>query len=213
MMDPLAQVCASLSRRAYDDNPDFAGLGFDLLATFDRFGTQAFLITDGIKVILVFRGTEPDEPTDLISDVCYVKTDFPGGGRVHLGFERAFERVSEAIGASLPSIPLIIVGHSLGAALALEGAATWKTEAVYLYGCPRVGNRAFVKRITCPVFRFENHADLVTHIPPPTSFLQVAWSLAHWRRPTLYRHAGKRIRLSGLGHRSAAYEAAAMGAG
>ncbi len=213
MIDPLVQVCASLSRRAYDVNPNFAGLGHELLATFDRFGTQAFLTTDGLRAFLTFRGTEPTSPRDLISDLRYVKTDFPGGGRVHLGFLRAFECVSEAIEASLPSLPLIIDGHSLGAALALEGAATWKTEAVYLYGCPRVGNRAFIDRITCPVFRFENRADLVTYIPPPTSLLQVVYSLVNLRRPTLYRHAGKRIRLSGLGHRSAAYEAAAMGAG
>lgn len=211
-MNPnLAYVCASLSRRVYDDAPDLAGLGHRLLGRYDRGGTQAFLSTDGVRVFLAFRGTEPERSEDLITDLRYVKTDFPGGGRVHKGFLRAFTWVEHYIEDALEELnqPLIFTGHSLGAALALLAAAMWRPRAVYLFGCPRAGNRAFVKRIACPVHRFENRGDLVTHIPPPTSLLQAVYSLAHFRWPTLYRHAGRRIRLSGLGHGSDAYERAA----
>ncbi len=158
------------------------------------------------RLFLVFRGTE--EIADIKSDFRYVKTDFPDGGRVHEGFLGAFREVADAIGNDLKDHTgktWIFTGHSLGAALALLAAAA------YLYGCPRVGNKAFVDRIQCPVRRFENRADVVTKLPPPTSPLQAWHSLTHGRLPSLYRHAGKQVSFAGFGHRARTYEAATVG--
>ena len=208
-MTSLAHTCAYLSRQAYSDAPDLRRMGQTLVDRYDNGGTQAFISTSESHLFLVFRGTE--EIADIKADLRYVKVDFPGGGRVHVGFYTAFRKVEDAIAAGLKKHqdkPWIFTGHSLGAALALLAAATWKPEAVYMYGCPRMGNKAFVGTIDYPVRRFENRGDVVTRLPPPTSPLQIWYSLTHGRRPTLYRQAGKRVRLSGFGHRASAYEAA-----
>lgn len=179
-----------------------------MVAQFDCDGTQAFISTDfSGRLFLVFRGTE--EIADIKADLRYVKVDFPGRGRVHAGFYTAFRKVQDDIAVELQNHhdkTWIFTGHSLGAALALLATATWGPDAVYLYGCPRVGNAAFVQNFS--VNRFENRGDIVTRLPPPTSPLQIWHSLRHGRRPTLYRHAGKRVRLSGFGHRMENYEAA-----
>lgn len=212
-MNDLAHICSRLSRLAYDDNPDLGEVGQTLFTQFDCGGTQAFIsIDDEDHMFLVFRGTE--ELSDIKADMRYVKVNFPNGGRAHLGFHTAFRKVEDVIAAKLKihrGRTWIFTGHSLGAALALLAAARWKPAVVYLYGCPRVGNSAFVKTIKCPVWRFENRRDFVTCLPPPTSPLQIWHSLRHGRRPTFYRQAGKRVRLSGLGHGSKSYVDATAG--
>ncbi len=204
-------VTASASRRAYDDDPNPAALGLDLFATFDSGGTQAFLARSDRLLLLAFRGTEAWE--DFFADLRYVKTDFPGGGRVHAGFLGAFEPVRNQIDAVLaaedPTLKRVFTGHSLGAALALCAGATFPADEVHTFGCPRTGNKDFVKRIACPIYRFVNWGDLVTRVPPPNSLAQAVHAIRHGRLPTLYRHAGKKIRLDGRGHRSRQYEHAA----
>jgi len=211
-MSSLAHTCAVLSRLAYSDDLTLGLIGQTWIARFDRGGTQAFISTDtGGRLYLAFRGTE--EPADIKADLKYAKVDYPGGGRVHAGFLEAFGRIHGDVLEVLDEHrdrTWIFTGHSLGAALALLAAARWKPSAAYLYGCPRVGNLAFVATVSCSVYRFENRGDIVTKLPPPTSPMQIWRSLRQGRRPSLYRHAGKRVRLSGfgLGHRVAYYEAA-----
>jgi len=224
-MTSLAHTCARLSRLAYEDNPDLGEVGQTLVAKFDCGGTQAFIskpiihrhhwLTGNLpdnRMFLVFRGTS--EIGDFKADLRYVKTDFFGGGRVHLGFYTAFRKIEGAIlderENHLGSL-WICSGHSLGAALALLAAARWKLTVAYLYGCPRVGNKAFVDRVQCPVRRFENRGDFVTRLPPPSSPLQIWHSLTHGRRPTLYRQAGKCVRLSEFGHGVSGYVDATAG--
>ncbi len=216
-MNTLAHICAYLSRQAYADAPELRKIGQTLVARYDRNGTQAFISTESAplnngRMFLVFRGTE--EIADILADLRYVKTSFYGGGRVHEGFNHALGQVFNGLQVVMDDHPdrqWIFTGHSLGAALALLAAATWKPATAYLYGCPRVGNRAFVRAIECPIHRFENRGDVVTRLPPPTSPLQIWHSLTHGRRPTLYRQAGKRVRLAGFGHRARAYEASTVG--
>ena len=196
----IAHLCAQISELAYEDQPVFDHLGFSLIEQFDRNGTQAILATDGHLTILAFRGTE--EIGDFLADLRYVKTDFPGGGRVHRGFYHAFVQVRDEIAAGLENIaaPTIFTGHSLGAAMALMAAVMWSPQEVHVFGCPKTGNKDFVRRLTRPVNRYENWLDIVTYLPPPTSPIQAVHSLCHWRKPTLYAHAGRKVRLSGFGH-------------
>ncbi len=209
----LAHLCARISELAYEDNPVLEHLGFSLIKQFDRNGTQAILGTDGHLAILAFRGTE--EIGDIIADLRYVKTDFPGGGRVHRGFYRAFMQVRDEIAANLEHIaaPTIFTGHSLGAAMALMAAVMWSPQEVHVFGCPKTGNKDFVRRLTRPVNRYENWLDIVTYLPPPTSPIQAFHSLRHGRKPTLYVHAGKRVGLSGIGHFIRRYTNATVGFG
>ncbi len=206
---------ARISELAYDDNPrpGLLPLGFDLVRKYDRNGTQAILATDYVNVVLAFRGTE--EWGDLFTDLRYIKCDFAGGGRVHRGFYRGFMEVWDDIAADLANLayPKIFTGHSLGAALSLMAAVLRPPGAVHVFGCPKVGNTDFVRRVACPVTRYENWFDLVTWLPPATSPVQAAHALRHGRKPTLYAHAGKRVGLSGIGHFIRRYRNATTGPG
>jgi len=212
-----ARLCLKLSGLAYEDDPGPAlrGLGLRLVNRYDKKGTQAFLATDGKRLLLANCGS--NEFIDFFNDARYVKTDFrpvgTEGGRVHAGFYDAFKAVRPAIASDLKKPrqrgkTLITTGHSLGGPLAKYEAVTFKAAAVYVFGSPRAGNGAFAERLEkqCPVFRFENRFDPVTMVPPATSPIQ-AW--VSWRqdRPvTLYRHAGDTVTLWRLFHRFFRYE-------
>ena len=199
-----AHLCARLSELAYADAAGVAkgaqDLGLEVIGQYDRGGTQAFLFTDHRLAVLAYRGTE--EWRDVFADLRYIKRDFPGGGRVHRGFLKAFNQVRDAVQADLrkTGLPVVMTGHSLGAALAMMAAVMWPAHAVHVYGCPRVGNGDFVKRLKCPVTRYENWFDPVTFVPPPNSPVQAVHALSHGRAPTLYRHGGKKVGLSAFGH-------------
>ncbi len=208
-------LCARISELAYHDDPrpGLLALGFDLVRKYDRNGTQAILVTDYVSVVLAFRGTE--EPKDFLTDLRYIKCDFPGGGRVHRGFYGAFMEVWDDIAGDLAGLayPKIFTGHSLAAALSVMAAVLRPPREVHVFGCPKVGNSGFVNRLTRPVTRYENWLDIVTYLPPAISPIQAAHSLRHGRRPTLYTHAGKRVGLSGIGHLIRRYRNATAGLG
>ncbi len=97
--------------------------------------------------------------------------------------------------------------------MALMAAVMWSPQEVHVFGCPKTGNKDFVRRLTRPVKRYENWLDIVTYLPPPTSPIQAVHSLRHGRKPTLYAHAGKRVSLSGIGHFIRRYTNATVGFG
>ena len=199
-----AHLCARLSELAYADPGDVTAgarsLGLDVIGQYDRRGTQAFLVTDGQLAILSYRGT--DDLRALLTDLRYVKCDFPGGGRVHRGFYAAFNQVRDAVERDIEKtgLPMVYTGHSLGAAPAIMAAVLWGAHQVYVYGCPRVGNNVFVKRLKCPTFRYVNRLDPVPWIPFATSPVQAVHAAVNGRLPTLYAHAGRKVVLSGFGH-------------
>jgi hypothetical protein len=78
--------------------------------------------------------------------------------------------------APLPSADMVVVGHSLGAALGtlyvLDNAANAQLTNPLLctFGSPRVGDPAFVQRFNAlglTAWRVANAPDLVTMVPPP----------------------------------------------
>ena len=209
----VPQRCAALSALAYGRSGlgDVAPLGFSWCMPYARGATQALLAGDGRVVYAAFRGT--DEPKDVLADLRYVKTPFPGGGRVHKGFNAALNPIWPVISSALdsldPTLPRIYTGHSLGGAMAMLVAALRPAAEVHVFGCPRVGNGAFVEALAdVAVTRYEARCDLVPWAPPPTSPVQITYSLINRRWPTLYRHAGRRVRVSALGHGMAGYELA-----
>ncbi len=198
----LPHLCSRISALAYEDRcrPGLLELGFDLVRSYDRAGSQAILVTNYEIVVLAFRGTE--EWRDLFTDLAYIKMDMPGGGRVHQGFLMALLRIWDEIQIDLKdlSYPKVYTGHSLGAAHALMATVLVPPREAHVFGCPRVGNKDFVARLTCPVTRYVNWGDLVPWIPPPISPWQVIHAWRHHRKPTLYVHAGESKRLNGFNH-------------
>lgn len=200
------RLCAALAQIAYQEPAAAAKacrrLGLTWTTFYDVDGSQALLGGDGYRVYFSARGT--NELIDLLRDLRYVKVDFPGfaGGRVHRGFLAALMRIWPAVEADLrrldPTMPRIFTGHSLGAAMAVEASGMAEDlvpEQVHVFGCPRVGNRAFVAGLRAPIVRYENWADVVTFVPPPTSPRQILNALRHGRLPSLYRHAGVAVQL------------------
>lgn len=148
------------------------------------FNTQGFIARQDNVVVIAFRGTEPINAEDWLSDIsCHQRILDPGvPGLVHGGFAVA---INEVIKPTLDAVSeisrgqtprLFITGHSLGGALAVLAAAMLHFVArqtiagVYTYGQPRVGDPNFstaydtgLKSVT---FRYVNDLDIVPHVPP-----------------------------------------------
>lgn len=208
-MDPhIAEKCLIISAEVYGERPALSLKrgGLCLEAVLSNGTTQALVAIDEQYIYIGYRGT--DEAEDWLADLKYVKTDFPGGGRVHSGFYDHYYEVRNQISATLkllPNLPVIVTGHSLGG-VSLMAGVEFRAIAGYFFGSPRIGNTAFVKRVTFPVYRFEHKTDPVTYTPPRQSPWQSIWALSHGRWPTLYAHAGRAIQVDGKLHRMVHYE-------
>lgn len=142
---------------------------------------QCILRQDGKTLCISFRGT--DSFKDLIADARFWKKKIPynnpdSGIRVHSGFIDRYKKTQIRnciLSCITPKIEKIqLTGHSYGAALAVLCAVdlqyhfSKKDYEVFLFGCPRVGNRAFAASYNKRIFktlRFENGNDLVTKLP------------------------------------------------
>lgn len=150
--------------------------GFDLIRTYNRSETQAFLAKKvgtegGGMLVLAFRGTEMN-PKDIHSDINAALKTLEGEEKVHSGFLKALSHVKAAIEEDLdacPGLPVYIAGHSLGGALAILATRLLASDshgACYTFGGPRVGNSHVDDQIKTPIYRVVNAADLVPRVPP-----------------------------------------------
>lgn len=147
---------------------------FNLIKTFNKNGTQAFLAKNDEFVVLAFRGTQPDKWEDIRTDLRVIKLRTVDG-KVHIGFKNAFDDVKNAVVTELRKhlgeMPLYITGHSLGAALATVAVQEIEEEfhdqvaACYTFGSPRVGDGKYERAIKVPFYRIVNATDIVTLIP------------------------------------------------
>jgi hypothetical protein len=142
--------------------------------------TQAFVAIRDDMVLVAFRGTEPDNIKDWVTDgnVALVPSQL---GHLHAGFSRAFNTVGPRMLNDLknsPNVagkPLWLAGHSLGAALSTIMAASCVNAGLsiaghYNFGSPRVGDSSFTsfynERCASVTFRFVNNNDIVPRVPP-----------------------------------------------
>ncbi|CAI0417797.1 unnamed protein product [Linum tenue] len=99
------------------------------------------------------------------------------------------------------TLSITVTGHSLGAALSLLVADELSScspdvppVAVFSFGSPRVGNRAFGKRLTgksVKVLRIVNNQDVITKVPG----LPMVDELDDDNHPLAYSHVGTELRV------------------
>jgi triacylglycerol lipase len=138
--------------------------------------TRGLLIERGAALIVVFTGTDPVVVPNLITDLDAKRS--PAG--LHRGFETAAAAIWDKIAPALVAArdaaqPVMIAGHSLGAALAIVTADRALRElalqpaAIYTYGMPRVGDPAFAqsynRALGAMTYRMVHGADVVPTLP------------------------------------------------
>lgn len=189
-----AELCPWMSLLAYRDTypASFAfdqstisaklnALGFQSVQFFEsaghekQGGTHGFLAihdnADASKklAVVAFRGTDKDDPTDLLDDVDAPLVDWNSGGKVFDGFKDALAEVQGPLLAAIQPInyKLLMTGHSLGAAMATLLASLKTPTALYTIGSPRVGDAAFVASLGGVTnYRYVDCCDAVTELPP-----------------------------------------------
>lgn len=184
---------AEFADHAYETNPVLLNgwlqqHGFTLRSSFHdaETDTQGFLATAGDLAVLAFRGTE-QKLDDWLTDAKADQIADPVGivpGVLHRGFINAFNSIAASVGAEFDALKtrgatLHVTGHSLGAALATLASLHCEARAssaglvasVHTFGSPRVGDpvfaAAFARALRGRAFRFVNHEDIVTRVPPP----------------------------------------------
>jgi hypothetical protein len=138
----------------------------------DGGGSHGFLALDSDNklAVLSFRGTDKDDPTDLMDDLNALPQPWPAGGKVHSGFAKALLELWPGIDSALQGFNQyrsLFTGHSLGAAMATLASSLRKPQALYTIGSPRVGDQAFADLLQgLDNHRYVDCCDLVTRVPP-----------------------------------------------
>lgn len=151
-----------------------------------RCDTQGFVVENDQMILIAFRGTEPNEAVDWLSDFEAVHETWGySTGKVHKGFYEAFRAVwgvpiggKEILPARLlnrGNRTVWITGHSLGGALAEVCAAHAyfvshvPVQGVYTFGQPRVGDEPFAQVVHAAfgarILRMINDKDIVPRVP------------------------------------------------
>lgn len=148
----------------------------------------AFVIRSGNVVIVSFRGTEPRNAINFLTDATVEPRAFRSMGSVHGGFYRNLRAVWTDVAHWIQEAEqngtlkaLYLTGHSLGGAMAVLAAATifgderfarWRplVKGVYTFGGPMAGDAAFAQscdeRFGKILFRHVYGKDLVPRMPP-----------------------------------------------
>jgi len=185
-----------LSASAYRDVQPYSPHTCTTFIDNSQAGVKCFLRRGKNTLRITFRGT--DTPREWLSNFRFCKKTIPYNNskskiRVHTGFLTSYktpdvrDKILESINRDIYYVK--ISGHSRGAALAVLCAVDIQYNfpdrdiEVILFGCPRIGNKAFVqsfnKRIHKTI-RIENANDIVTKIP--FAFMG-------------YRHVGARLHI------------------
>jgi triacylglycerol lipase len=139
-------------------------------------GAEAYLMASSRFAIVSFRGTQPEDWSDLFDDALYLTKPWDTG-HVHAGFARRLDALDGEIRPFLDDLPggclVWFTGHSLGAAVATLAAYRYRTRAggVYTFGSPLVGNGLFSATVSATFsersYRYVNDHDIVTRVPSP----------------------------------------------
>jgi triacylglycerol lipase len=169
---------AELSRLAYlpdhDSKAMFDEIGMTEVEYLDRDGAQAYILGTRDDLLIVCRGTEPHEWNDIRADANAL-TVLAEVGRLHRGFKREVDDLWPMIERRIRENqrPVWFAGHSLGGAMATVCAGRCKLssipsnpKALFTFGSPRVGNRAYIHAVNLPHYRWVHNNDIVARVPP-----------------------------------------------
>jgi hypothetical protein len=190
-----AELCAWMALLAYRDlepasfafdqgtiKSKLGSLGFQSVQFFEsqdpakQGGTHCFLAIhddaakDNKLAVVSFRGTDKDDPRDVVDDLEAELVAWRGPGKVSAGFKNALEEIAESLLPMIQAIDykMVFTGHSLGAALATLLAAVKNPSALYTIGSPRVGDVEFAGSLSAVKnLRYVDCCDIVTTLPPP----------------------------------------------
>lgn len=135
------------------------------------------MVFDGPSLVISFRGTEPKEIRDWLSDLNVLKTSWKNSLSVHSGFLDAYLSVRNKVLAECANAQgrdIFLCGHSLGGAIADLAAIDLESlgmqpRRIYTFGAPRVLS-LFSARKARNVFqgrkfRVVNGNDIVPRVP------------------------------------------------
>jgi hypothetical protein len=166
---------ALLAQEAYTATPD---IGVDGSAS------QAIVRHTEAGLCIAFTGTENLDGWGADFDV--VPVSVLGAGDVHRGFLDAWRAISGPVLAAISGQPVTLVGHSLGAAIAIMCAmdmtlAGSPPAAVFGFEPPRVSPDLTIRTLLAkvPVHLYKNGLDIVPDVPPG------------WNHAALLTHIGK----------------------
>ncbi|WP_017923114.1 lipase family protein [Burkholderia glumae] len=152
---------ALLAREAYTAAPD--------IGVADS-ASRAIVRQTAGGLAVAFPGT--DNVASWLADLDMLPVDVAGVGLVHRGFWGAWSAIAPAVVAAIGGQPVTLVGHSLGAALAICAAAALTSAgrlpaAVYGFEPPRVaaGPGLALLLAAVPVHLFKNGNDVVPDVP------------------------------------------------
>jgi triacylglycerol lipase len=170
-------------------NSVFEGVGFTDVRYIEHDGSQAYHLETESDVVIVCRGTEPNEWNDLKADANALTDLAETVGRVHRGFKREVDDIWPKLEDALreETRNVWFCGHSLGGAMAQICAGRCQLSdisavprEVVTFGSPRVGTKRYIAHAKVRHLRWVNNNDIVTRVPP------------RWLR---YRHVGTHMYL------------------
>jgi hypothetical protein len=183
-----ARAAAWISQLVYEDETDKIDTVLALwearrIASFDPPASSVLPITGtrglvadvrGLRV-LGFAGTDPLNLAHWLTDIDFVHNQ----DGIHRGFDAALDAAWGDVATTLrdadPATPLLVVGHSLGGALAVLAAHRLRTKLglrseVYTFGMPRVGSPEFAAAYNADAgehtYRLVHGEDVVPTVPP-----------------------------------------------
>ena len=171
-------VMALFSGVAYK-NPEDAKTTFDDYQFvnqkfIDMGGAQCYVVWNDDDVVIIFRGTEPNQWSDVKADLkTFKSTSMYKDGFVHGGFKDEVDKVWDEIDTTISVMEdrqIHVTGHSLGGAMATICAKRLSEEyenvhCLYTYGSPRVGNPKWCRSHKVSHYRFQNNNDMVCKVP------------------------------------------------
>lgn len=172
----ICNKMAKLAAFAYLDGkqakPKMKALGYTGHKFFENDGAQCHAVWNKEEYVLAFRGTEPDEISDVLADLKAWPAGAMTHGKVHTGFKDEVDKLwNDLVPHYAKHIEkrFMITGHSLGAAMATIATSRFEeytnVHQLTTFGSPRVGTRKFVKNISTPHWRFVNNNDIVCRVP------------------------------------------------
>ncbi|CAB3731467.1 hypothetical protein LMG22037_05616 [Paraburkholderia phenoliruptrix] len=174
-MSPLDY--AKLAQEAYTAKPDIGD---------PDSASRAIVRQTSAGLCVAFPGTDNADCWGADFDVLPVAV--PGAGEVHRGFLDAWRAISVSVLAAVAGRPVTLVGHSLGAAIALMAAMDMTVSgnppaAVFGFEPPRVSPDLTIRTLLAkvPVHLYKNGLDLVPDVPPG------------WHHAGLLTHIGKPV--------------------